>query len=153
MSVLRKIESMGLNLPTIPENVNSYTPVIRSGNTVYVSGQIPKRDGVTTFQGRLGSTITVEDAGEGAKLAILNLLAQLERAVGLENITQFLKLQVYVACTEDFGQQPQVANYASDLLIEIFGDAGNHTRTAFGCFALPQGVCVEIDAIVEVSAA
>jgi len=146
-----KIKSMGLTIPETPKPVASYVTCVQTGKLVYTSGQGCKKDGVVAYQGKLGKDVTIEEGYEAAKIAILNALAILKGHLGsLDKIKRVVKLLGFVASTPNFDQQPKVINGASDLLLEIFGDKGQHARSAIGTNALPSNMPVEIEMIVEV---
>ena len=146
-----KIKSMGLSIPEVPKPVASYVPCVQTGKLVYTSGQGCKKDGIVAYQGKLGKDVTIEEGYEAAKIAILNALAVLKGHLGsLDRIKRVVKLLGFVASIPDFDQQPKVINGASDLLLEIFGDKGQHARSAIGTNALPSNMPVEIEMIVEI---
>jgi enamine deaminase RidA (YjgF/YER057c/UK114 family) len=148
---IEKLREYGYELPAARPPVASYLPVTRSGNILYVSGQISTNEnGVVT--GLLGDTMNVVQGGNAAELAALNILAQIVHNGGIDlaKVKRILKLTVLVASTPDFFEQHLVANGASNLFVGIFGDKGKHARAAFGVTALPFGAAVEIDAVVEV---
>jgi enamine deaminase RidA (YjgF/YER057c/UK114 family) len=148
---IEKLREYGYELPAANLPVASYLPVTRTGNILYVSGQISTNEnGVVT--GRLGDTMNVVQGGNAAELAALNILAQIVHngATDLAKVKRILKLTVLVASTEDFFEQHLVANGASNLLVGVLGDKGKHARAAFGVTALPFGAAVEIEAVVEV---
>ena len=150
-SPLEKLREYGYELPTPKPPVASYVPVTRTGNLLYVSGQISANEqGVVT--GLLGDTMNVVQGANAAELAALHVLAQIVHSGGvpLEEIKRILKLTVLVASTPDFSEQHLVANGGSDLLVTVLGDRGKHARAAFGVAALPLGAAVEIEAVVEV---
>ena len=154
MSVVEdKLSEMGLELPGTPPPIGTYVPFVRTGNLVYLSGLGPaaRPDG-TTPTGKLGQDLTVEEGYEAARLTGLNILARLKEAVGgdLDNVKQVVKLLSMVNATPDFVQPPAVANGCSDLLVEVFGDKGRHTRSAVGMNSLPNNIPIEIEIIVEV---
>lgn len=150
-SPIEKLREYGYELPSPKPPVASYVPVVRTGNLVYVSGQISSND-LGVVQGLLGDTMNVVQGGNAAELAVLNILAQLVHIGGirLEDIRRVVKLTVLVASTPEFTEQHLVANGASNLLVGILGDKGKHARAAFGVVSLPLGAAVEIDAVVEV---
>jgi enamine deaminase RidA (YjgF/YER057c/UK114 family) len=152
MSVDDKLSQLGINLPTPVAPVANYVPFVRTGNLVSVSGQIPMQDGKLAFEGKVGEAVSVEDACAAARLCALNIIAQLKAACDgdLNRVKRIVKLGGFVNCTDGFGGQPQVINAASDLMVEVFGEAGRHSRSAVGTNALPLNVPVEIDALVEV---
>lgn len=129
----------------------NYVPAVRSGNHVFVSGHGPRRDDGSFIAGKLGRDLSPEQGYEAARLTMLNCLASLAAAAGsLDNVTRIVKVLGMVNCTEDFGQQPQVINGGSDLLVELFGEAGRHARSAVGMQMLPNNIAVEIELIAEV---
>ncbi|SRR5258708_7606088 len=143
-----RLRELGLTLPSPPAAVATYLPVVvvplGGGRLqVSVSGQVALRDGVPLHRGRVPDQVSVEEAVENARACGLNLLAQLERSVGLASVERITQLSVFVRCADDFEQQPQVANGTSDLLADVLGEAGRHTRAAVGVNALPFGVPVE----------
>ncbi len=148
---IEKLREYGYELPAPKAPVASYVPVTRSGNLIYVSGQISSNEhGVV--QGRLGDNMNVVQGGNAAELCAVNILAQVVHMAGipLSDIKKILKLTVLVASTPEFFEQHLVANGASNLLVGILGDKGKHARAAFGVAALPLGAAVEIDAVIEV---
>jgi enamine deaminase RidA (YjgF/YER057c/UK114 family) len=122
-------------------------PLGQERGLLFIAGQVPTRDG-ELLTGRVPDQVSMEQAQEAARACALNVLAQIEAAGGLDRVEQVSQLTAYVLCTEDFGQQPEVANAASDLIAEVLGERGRHTRAAVGANALPRGVTVEIAAVV-----
>ena len=148
----RKLEELGLTLPQAAAPVASYVPTVLANGMLHISGQLPFKDGALVT-GRVGDSVSLEDAQEAAKLCALMLVAQMKAALGtLGRVERIVKLGVFVNSTGDFTDQPKVANGASDLMVALFGDAGKHARSAVGVPVLPLGAAVEIDAIVQVSA-
>jgi enamine deaminase RidA (YjgF/YER057c/UK114 family) len=146
-----RLKELGITLPKPAAPVASYLPTVASGNLVFVSGQLPFENGELRHKGIVGAGVTVADAAKAARLCALNLIAQLEAAVeDLDMIARVVKLTGYVASTPEFTDQSKVVNGASDLMVEIFGDPGRHTRVAVGMAALPMGASVEVDGIFEV---
>lgn len=146
-----KIKSIGIMLPESPKPIASYVPCVQTGQLVYTSGQGCKRGSELVYQGKLGKDITIEEGYDAAKMAIINALAILKGHLdSLDKIKRIVKLLGFVACVPDFEQQPKVINGASDLLLEIFGERGQHARSAIGTNALPSNMPVEIEMIVEV---
>lgn len=144
-------EKYGLELPEPSQPAGLYTPVVQVDQLVYVSGQTPRREGKRLFVGVVGRDFTVEQGQEAARAAMLNCLAQLKAYLGdLAKIKQFVQVTGYVRCSEGFGDQPNVMNGASALLIDLFGEAGKHTRLALGANELPGGAAVEITCIVAI---
>ena len=148
---IQKLRDYGYELPAAKAPVASYLPVTRSGNLLYVSGQISTGE-AGVVQGRLGDTMNVVQGGNAAELAIVNVLSQIVHMGGvqLQDIKQVLKLTVLVCSHPDFIEQHLVANGASNLLVAVLGDRGKHARAAFGVTSLPLGAAVEIDAVIEV---
>ncbi len=145
-----KLESLGITLPTPPKPAGSYIPVVRTGNLVFVSGQIPIKDGQVQFKGQVPTSISVEDAQKASKLCITNVLAQLKAELGtLDKISKIVRVSGFVNSSPEFYEHPKIINAASDLLFEIFGEKGKHTRIALGVSSLPLNSAVEIDLIAE----
>lgn len=152
MSVSKRLADLGLTLPAAAAPVASYVAAVRSGNLLFISGQLPVENG-QMIKGHLGGTVTLEDGQRAAKLCALNILAQAQAALGdLERITRCVKLSGFVACTPDFTDHPKVINGASDLMVAVFEDKGKHARAAVGVPSLPLGASVEVEAIFEVAA-
>ncbi|OIQ29211.1 MAG: hypothetical protein BM562_11670 [Alphaproteobacteria bacterium MedPE-SWcel] len=151
MSVDAKLQSLGLTLPDAPAPAANYVPYVVSGDMVYVSGQISAdEDGLIT--GTLGDDLDVAAGQAAARRCALSLLAQIKAACGgdLTRLKRVVKLGAFVNSTADFTQQPQVVNGASDLLVEVLGDAGRHARSAVSSPSLPLGVAVEIDGVFQI---
>lgn len=145
-----KIASLGIILPNPPTPAGSYVPVVRTGNLLFISGQIPMSEGKVMFTGKVSDN-NLETAQKSARLCAINIIAQLKRELGnLERVKKIVKLSGFVNSTSEFSQQPKVINSASDLFFEIFGEDGKHSRVAVGVASLPLNVMTEIDAIVEV---
>ncbi len=147
-----RLRDLKIKLPTPSAPVANYMPYVVAGNLVFVSGQIPMGFNGIEFDGKVGADMSVEDGQKAARLCGLNLIAQLREACSgnLDRVTRVVKLGGFVNCTETFSQQPQVINGASDLMVEIFGDAGRHSRSAVGVSNLPMNVAVEVDGIFEI---
>lgn len=144
-------EKYNLEIPAPPKPGGLYTPVVQTGNLVYVSGQTPVRDGKLLFKGKVGRDLTVEEGQEAARVAALNCLALLKNYLGdLEKIKRFVQVVGYVRSADEFGDQPAVMNGASGLILDLFGERGAHTRLALGANELPGGAAVEVMCIVEV---
>ena len=141
------LNRLGITLPDAPAPAANYVPYVVAGNMVYVSGQLPLVDGKLSVTGHVGKNVSTEEAAGQARLCAINLLAQLKAACGgdLSHVKQVVKLGGFVACTDDFTDQPEVINGASDLMVEVFGDAGRHARCAVGSNTLPRGTCVEVE--------
>lgn len=145
-----KLAELGLTLPRVATPLASYVPAVRTGNLVFTSGQLPSVDGVLLRTGKVGAEVSPEDAVELARVSALNALAAIDALVGLDAITRIVKVVGFVASAPGFGGQPGVVNGASELLGEIFGDAGLHARSAVGVSDLPIDAPVEIELMVEV---
>ena len=151
MSPTQRLSELGLSLPPVAVPVASYVPALRIGDQVWTSGQLPSVNGTPVVTGKVGAEVTPEQAHEAARVAMLNALAAAAQAAGgLDAITRILKVTVFVASSPDFTGQPTVANGASDLLGEVFGEAGAHVRSAVGVAVLPLDVPVEIELVVQV---
>ena len=146
-----RLAELGLRLPAVSPPRGAYIPAVRSGNLVYVSGQVPMTDGELTTTGRVGADITPERANELCHQCALAALAAINAVAGLDQVVRVVKVSGFVASTDDFTGQPAVINGASDLFVAIFGDAGRHARTSIGVAELPLGSPVEIEVIVEVA--
>ena len=146
-----KIKSLGIKLPIPPTPAGSYIPVVKSGNLLYVSGQIPMIDGKVAFTGKV-SDENIETAIESARICAINILAQVKKELGgFEKILKIVRLTGFVNSLPEFTQHPKVINAASDLFYEIFGEGGKHSRIAVGVSSLPLNSMTEIDAIIEIS--
>lgn len=144
----QRLTRLGLTLPDPPAAVAAFEPFVRHGDTVYTSGQIATRDGQLVTTGRLGAEVDLATGQDAARACALNVLAQLRAAAGsLDDIARLIKITVFVASAADFVQQPQVADGASRLFMDVLGPAGAHARSAIGVAALPSGTPVEIEAI------
>lgn len=153
MSVQSRLTALGITLPGAPAPAANYVPFVRSGNLLFVSGQI-SADASGLICGKLGADVTVEAGAAAARACGLALIAQANAALGgdLDQITRVVKLTGFVNSTPDFTDQPEVINGCSDLMVEVFGEAGRHARAAVSAGALPRNVAVEIEAIFELSA-
>ena len=150
--VNQTLADLGIALPDAPAPAANYVPFVQSGNLVFVSGQV-SMDANGLVRGKLGENMSVEDAQKAARLCALNLLAQVSAACegDLNRVARVVKLTGFVNATPDFNQHPQVVNGASDLMAEVFGDAGRHARAAVGTSSLPLGVAVEVEGIFEIT--
>ncbi len=147
-----KLAALDIVLPTPPKPAGSYTPVVKTGNLIFVSGQIPIKEGKVIFQGKVPINVSIDDAQKAAKLCIINVLAQLKAELGtLDKVRRIVRISGFVNSSQDFTDQPKVINAASDLLFEIFGENGKHSRIAVGVASLPLNSTVEIDLIAEIS--
>lgn len=146
-----RLMELGLSVPDVPKPVAAYVPAVRSGSYVYTSGQLPTRDGKLLRTGKVGDAVTVEQAVECAQQCALNAIAAVRSMVGdLSDVVRVVKVVVFVASAPDFTGQPGVANGASKLIGTVFGDAGQHARSAVGAAALPLDAPVEVEMVVEV---
>ena len=148
----QRLQEIGVSVPDAPTPAANYLPFTRTGNLVFVSGQVPFVDGKLTVTGTVGKDASIEDAQGQAKVCAINLLAQLKVACNgdLDRVVQVVKLGAFVASADDFHSQPVVVNAASDLMVAAFGDAGRHARFAVGSNALPLNCLVEIDGLFEI---
>jgi len=153
VKIEQKIKDVGLGMPNNQANPASKILMYRrAGNIVYLSGHGPSRGGVNQYIGKLGRDFSTQQGYEAAKLTMLNLLESLQKCIGdLDKVTQVVKLLGLVNSTLDYTEQPGVINGATELLIELYGDAGRHARSAVGMAQLPGGMAVEIEMIVEVA--
>jgi enamine deaminase RidA (YjgF/YER057c/UK114 family) len=145
-----RLKDLGLELPVVVKPLGSYLPAVRSGNLVYTSGQLPVRDGTLVRSGKLGADVTPEQGNELARISALNALAAIDALVGIDAVTKVVKVVGFVASAAGFNAQPGVVNGASDLLADVFGDAGVHARSAVGVAELPLDAPVEVELVVEV---
>lgn len=160
MSIEAKLAELAITLPEAPKPVASYIPCVRSGNLLFIAGQIPMNKGALMATGRVGTSsgtdasdrrVSIDAAQLAARQCAINALAVIKAEIGsLDRVTRFVKLGVFVACDPDFAGHPQVANGASELLVSVFGDKGRHARAAVGSPSLPLNASVEVDIIVEV---
>jgi enamine deaminase RidA (YjgF/YER057c/UK114 family) len=150
-AVSERLAQLGITLPAVAAPVAAYVPAVRTGDQVWTSGQLPFVDGALTVTGKVGAEVSAEEAADLARTAALNALAAVDALVGVDKITRVLKIVGFVASAEGFTGQPAVVNGASNLMGEIFGDAGAHARSAVGVAELPLGAPVEIELIVEIA--
>ncbi|KVK76071.1 hypothetical protein WS90_25485 [Burkholderia cepacia] len=154
MNLKARLKELDIDLPeSAPKPGANFLPVKRVGNLLYVSGQVPVRDGVDQYVGKVGRDVTIEDGQAAARLCAVNMLAQVNRAVDgdFSRIAGCVRLGGFVNAAEDFTEHPKVINGASDLMVAVLGDAGRHTRAAVGCISLPRGVAVELEGIFELA--
>jgi enamine deaminase RidA (YjgF/YER057c/UK114 family) len=147
----KKLNELGIVLPEVPKPVANYVPWVKSGNQLYVSGQLPLRDGKLLHTGLTGEGVSADDAKLCARQCAINIIAVVHSAVCLSNVRRVVKLVGFVASSASFTGQPGVINGASDLMAEVFGEAGRHARSAVGVGSLPLNAPVEIEAIFEVA--
>jgi enamine deaminase RidA (YjgF/YER057c/UK114 family) len=153
MTVEARLKELNLSLPIPPAPVASYVPFVVTGNLVFISGQVTLGDGGLQYVGIVGKDLTLEDGQAAARLCAINVVAQLKAACGgdLDRVKRCVKLGVFVNAVAGFAQHPEVANGASNLIVEIFGDAGKHSRAAVGAGSLPRNVAVEVEAVFEIA--
>ena len=148
-----RLKDLGITLPTPPAPVASYVPYVVSGNLVFISGQVTAAPDGLKYVGTVGKEISVEDGKAAARLCAVNLIAQVKAAAGgdLDRVKRCVKVTVFVNAIPGFAQHPEVANGASDLFVEVFGDAGKHARAAVGAGSLPRNVATEVEAVFELA--
>ena len=145
-----RLSELGISLPSVGRPVGAYVPAVESGNLVFVSGQIPIREGKVVYTGKVGRDVELAQAQEAARLCAINALATVKTQLGsLEQISRIVRVEVFVNSAIGFTEQSQVANGASDLLRQIFGEAGEHTRIAVGVAELPLNAAVELAMVIE----
>ena len=148
----QRLKDLGFSLPVAASPIANYVPAVRTGNLLFISGQLPLKDGQVALEGKVGDTVSLEQAVEAARLCAFNLIAQAKSAIGdLDNVVRIVKLTGFVACVPGFAQHPQVINGASDVMVQVFGDIGRHARAAVGAPSLPRNAPVEVDAVFEVA--
>ena len=149
----RRLDEMGIVLPKPATPAANYVPFVISGPLVFIAGQIPFWNGEILHIGKVGAEISVEEAKQAARVCGLNLIAQLKSACSgdLDRVIQCVKIGVFVNCVDGFKQQPEIANGVSDLMVELFEEAGRHARFAVGTNALPRNCATESDAVFEIS--
>jgi len=146
-----RLKALDLVLPAVPGALANYVPFLHLDRQLFISGQLPMRDGSIAVAGKLGAGVSIDQGEDAARICLLNILAQAKAALGdLDRIVQCLRLNGFVNAAPDFADHPKVINGASNLIVEILGDKGRHTRIAVGCSSLPLGAAVEIDAIFAV---
>ncbi|HEX6500572.1 MAG TPA: RidA family protein [Micromonosporaceae bacterium] len=150
-SPFSRLTELGLSLPQVVPPVAAYVPAVQSGRTVYVSGQLPIKDGKLLATGKVGDGVSPEHAKDCARQCALNVLAAVDALVGLESVVKVVKVTGFVASAPDFHGQPEVVNGASELFGDVFGEAGRHARSAVGVAELPRDTPVEVEAIFEVA--
>jgi len=152
-TIAARLKDLGIQLPQPAVAVANYVPFVISGSLVFVSGQLPLENGALAVKGKLGAPLTIEDGIRAARLCALNLLAQAQAAAGgdLDRVRRVVRLTAFVAGAPGFTDQPKVANGASDLMVQVLGEAGRHARVAVGAPSLPLDAAVEIDGIFELT--
>ncbi len=146
-----RLKELGITLPSVVAPLAAYVPAVKVGNQVWTSGQLPMIDGSLTATGKVGAEVSPENAADYARTAVLNALAAIDALVGIDKVTRVLKIVGFVSSAEGFSGQPAVVNGASNLIGEVFGDAGAHARSAVGVSELPLNSPVEIEVIVEIA--
>ena len=151
MSPEEKLKQLGIELPELPKPLGSYVPFVRTGNLVFISGMLPLENGKLLYAGRVGESVSLDEAVQAARRSAINAIAVLRSTIGsLDSLKRCVKVTGFVASAQDFTDQPKVVNGASDLLFEVFGEAGLHARAAVGVHILPMNSPVEIEFIFEV---
>ena len=152
MGAEARLKALGIDLPAMPAPMGNYVRSVRVGGLLFLSGHGPSRDGKMAYVGKVGRDLSIEEGQQAARLVGLNLLASVRASLGsLDQVKRVVKVLGMVNATDDFGDQPKVMNGFSDLMVEVFGDAGRHARSAVGMGSLPGGIAVEIEMIVEVA--
>jgi enamine deaminase RidA (YjgF/YER057c/UK114 family) len=151
MTIAARLAELGITLPTPPAPVASYVPLVRAGDFLIVSGQIPLEDGKLKYTGKLGADVDLATGQAAARLCAINLLAQVQAALGsLDNVVRVVRLGGFIACTPDFSDHSKIVNGASDLMVALFGDLGRHARTSIGVSSLPMNAAVEVEGMFAV---
>ena len=152
-TVAARLNELGIELPKVATPAGAYVAYTQAGNILFVSGQLPMQNGALSHTGKVGTDLSVEDGYAGARTCALNILAQVQAACGgdLDRVVRCLKLGGFVSCGPDFNDHPKVINGASELMLQVFGDAGKHARFAVGAPSLPLGAAVEVEAVFELS--
>lgn len=150
-TVEARLKERGLEIPAPAASLANYVPAMQIGNILYVSGQLPVKNGKVMFEGAVGSDLGVEKARKAAELCLLNVLGQVKASIGsFDKVVRCIRLGGFVSCGSGFREHANVLNGASDLLVYAFGDRGRHVRAAVGCSSLPLGAAVEVEAIFEI---
>ncbi len=146
-----RLKQLGIEIPEAPKPLAAYVPAVQTGGYVYTSGQLPFLNGELQHCGKVGGDVSVEDAKAAAKLCAINCLSAVKSVTGsLDTIARLVKITAFIASANGFTNQPEVANGASSFMLEVFGDAGKHSRSAVGVSELPRNACVEIEMIFEI---
>mgnify|MGYP005842176227 CR=1 FL=1 len=152
MSIDERLKELGITLPPAPQPLGAYIPCVRSGNLLFLSGILPLREGKLLKTGRVGESLSLEEARQEARQVVINALSIVKATIGdLDLVSRCIKLNGYIASSPDFTEQPSVLNTASELLYKVFGERGRHARVAIGVNILPLNSPIEIDFIFEVS--
>lgn len=152
MSASERLKALGITLPSPAAAIAAYVPFVRSGNLLFVSGQLPLAEGKVSQTGLHGAGVTIEQGKEAARLSAINLLAQVQAAAGsLDKVKRVVRLGGFIAATPDFADHPKVMNGASELMEAVFGEAGRHARTTIGVSSLPLAAAVEVEGLFELA--
>lgn len=152
MSATERLAALGVTLPQPAAAIAAYVPCVRTGNLVFISGQLPLAEGKVSQTGLLGDGVSIEQGKEAARLCAINLLAQLQAAAGsLENVRRVVRLGGFIAATPSFADHAKAMNGASELMEAVFGEAGRHARTTIGVASLPLGAAVEVEGLFELA--
>lgn len=152
MSYEGKLRELGITLPEAPKPVAAYVPAVQAGNLIFTAGQIPLAEGQIKFKGKVGKDLTQEEGYQAARLCALNALAAVRAMTGnLDQIQRVVRVAIYVNSAPGFTNQPEVGNGASELFLQIFGEAGRHARAAVGTNELPRDAAVEVEVVVQVA--
>lgn len=148
MAYQERLQELGITLEEAPKSMANYVPFVQIGNMIYISGQLPFKEGVLLYKGKLGDNVTLEEGQLAARQCAINIITQLKAACqgDLSKVERCVRLGGFVNCTNDFEAHPKVINGASDLMVAVFGEAGKHARAAIGTSSLPLGVSVEVEA-------
>ncbi len=150
--VEERLREIGVEIPLPPVPQGAYQPAVISGNLIFVSGQLPIKEGELLYRGKVGSEVSVEEGIEAARLAAINSLSIMKRELGdLDRVKRIVKLTGYVSSAPGFGMQAKVVNGASEFFYDVFGDMGRHARAAVGVYELPFGAPIEVEVIAEIS--
>jgi enamine deaminase RidA (YjgF/YER057c/UK114 family) len=148
----RRLAELGVTLPTPTAPQANYVPFVRSGNQLFISGQLPMDAEGLTCKGKVGAEVSIEEASKAARLCAINILAQAKVALGdLDKVVRIVKLVGFINSVPEFGDQSKVMNGASDFLVEVLGDRGRHARSSVSAGALPLGAAVEVEAVIEIA--
>ncbi|SHG87691.1 Enamine deaminase RidA, house cleaning of reactive enamine intermediates, YjgF/YER057c/UK114 family [Thermosyntropha lipolytica DSM 11003] len=151
MNIEQRLNNLGITIPEVAKPLAAYVPALKAGEFVYISGQLPLREGKLVYSGKLGRDLSVEEGQRAAEICLINCLAALKSCIGsLDKVERIVKITGYVQSADDFYEQPQVINGASLLLEKIFGEKGIHARAAVGVNALPLNAACEVEMVVQV---
>jgi enamine deaminase RidA (YjgF/YER057c/UK114 family) len=152
-NIQQRLLELGVTLPAAPAPAANYVPAVRSGNLLFIAGQVPLQDGKAQFIGQLGAGLDIGQGQQAARLCAINVLAQVAKALDgdLDRVVRCVRVGGFVNAVPEFTDHPVVINGASDFFVSVFGEAGKHARTAVGAGSLPRGVAVEVEAVFEVA--